>query len=294
MSEEHQVLFDPSTGRPILMAPRRHRRPRDTGTDIAAEKDCPFCAGHEHQTPPEVDRTGDADWTARAFPNKYPACRWHEVVAEGPAHTSHPAELPADVLKDTLALWRRRIRFMESQEDVQCAFLFKNVGYEAGASIDHNHTQLLGLPMLPPRLTLELQQYRRDPDLYLKEIDSAHAQARVIFAGKHHVVLSPAAPKLPYETWLLPRSATDDFLEEDNTADLVACLSAHFRAVAGGLDTPPFNSYLHRVPGEAFHWHIELQPRTGTIAGLELGGDMSINSVTGEECAQLLREALAD
>ncbi len=275
------------------MAPKRHHRPRDTGPGAAAEEACPFCAGREDQTPPEVDRIGDAaGWTARAFANKYPACRWHEVMAEGPRHTSHPAQLSEDMLRDALKLWRRRIAFMESQEDVQCAFLFKNVGFDAGSSIDHNHTQLLGLPMLPPRLTLELHQYQRYPDLYQREIDSADAQGRVIFQAEHHVVLSPAAPKLPFETWLLPRSAADDFLEEDHTQDLVTCLGAHFRAVGKGLDNPALNSYLHRVPGEAFHWHMELQPRTGTVAGLELGADMSINSVTGEECAQLLREAL--
>lgn len=295
VSEEHRVLFDPSTGRPILMAPRRHHRPRDTGGDAVSESDCPFCSGHEDQTPPEVDRSGGETWTARAFPNKYPACRWHEVIAEGRTHTSHPAQLSRDVLADALALWRRRIRFMESQEDVRCAFLFKNVGSGAGSSIDHNHTQLLGLPVLPPRLVVELGQFRKDPQLYLKEIESARTQARLIYEGRHHVVLSPAAPKLPFETWLLPISAVGDFLAEDRerTEDLVACLEAHFRAVDIGLDTPPLNSYLHRVPGVAFHWHIELQPRTGTVAGLELGGDMSINSVTGEECARVLREALS-
>lgn len=293
-SEEHRVLFDPSTGRPILMAPGRHHRPRDTGKGVVAKGACPFCPGHEDQTPPEVDRTGGDTWTTRAFPNKYPACGWHEVMAEGGTHTSHPAQLSATVLTDALELWRRRIRFMESQADVQCAFLFKNVGSEAGSSIDHNHTQLLGLPMLPPRLELELRQYRATPHLYLREIESAGSQERMIFAGRHHVVLSPAAPKLPFETWLLPRSAADDFLAQDTerARDLVACLGALFRAVDVGLDAPPLNAYLHRVPDEAFHWHIELQPRTGTVAGLELGGDMSINSVTGEESARVLRDAL--
>ncbi len=34
-----------------------------------------------------------------------------------------------------------------------------------------------------------------------------------------------------------------------------------------------------RIPRGAFHWHFELQPRTGQMAGLELGGDMYINSI---------------
>ena len=46
------------------------------------------------------------------------------------------------------------------------------------------------------------------------------------------------------------------------------------------FDRAPFNGWLHRVPRTSFHWHFEFQPRTGFLAGLELGGDMYINSVT--------------
>ena len=54
--------------------------------------------------------------------------------------------------------------------------------------------------------------------------------------------------------------------------------------------------WLHRVPqpllhkGEHFHWHFELQPRTGQLAGLELVGDMYINSVPAQAAAQRLRD----
>ena len=82
-----------------------------------------------------------------------------------------------------------------------------------------------------------------------------------------------------------------------NLADATR-LQQWLQAIGGGLDRPPCNLWLHRVPaallaaGESFHWHFELQPRTGQLAGLELGGDMYINSVSAEVTAARLRRTL--
>ena len=61
------------TGEPILVAPERATRPHAFGPDDTSEL-CPFCAGNESLTPPEVARVErEGAWLARAFPNKYPA-----------------------------------------------------------------------------------------------------------------------------------------------------------------------------------------------------------------------------
>jgi UDPglucose--hexose-1-phosphate uridylyltransferase len=287
-----RLLVDPTTARPILMSPVRQLRPMHTG-GRAARESCPFCPGHEHETPPELDRTGSSTvWTARAFPNKYPAAASHEVVAEGGAHCEQPADLPAAIWRDVLVLWQRRIAALEALPGVACAFLFKNVGAPAGASIAHNHSQLLGLAAPPPRLLLEVEQAQRlGACPWCRSIAGATREGREVFASAAHVVLAPDPPKLPNETWLLPRACDDDFLRTDLDS-LAAALAALFRAVAGGLARPAFNFWLHRLPGAPLHWHFELQPRTGQMAGLELGGDMYINSVPSAESAARLRRAL--
>lgn len=297
--DQPSILTDPTTGRPILMAPARVRRPRTTGPQSTSTR-CPLCVGHEADTPPEVDaarepgsQPNQPGWQARAFPNLYPAWANHEVIAEGSDHTSHPVELGSQLWDPILALMRRRIQAMESDPDVRCAFLFKNVGHQAGASIEHNHSQILGLPMLPPRLQVELEHYRREPDFYHREIDRAAAEDRIILRGEHHVVLSPAHPKLPFETWLLPYQSESDFLTmgDDQKQDLANLVSQHFEAIDRAFPRAALNWYLHRVGDEPFHWHFELQPRTGQVAGLELGGDMYINSVTGQQAAERIRGA---
>lgn len=307
MSEpEPRTIVDPTTGRPILMAPKRQQRPMHTGSK-PTDKRCPFCSGNEADTPPEVDAVRDdgtardtPGWRVRAFANLYPATRHHEVIAEGAAHTEHPSDLDAATWADAIVVWQRRITALEARPGIACAFFFKNVGARAGASIAHNHSQVIGLDRLPPRLELERNQQRAHGRcLTCASLEHAEAEQRVIVATEQFVVLAPEPPKLPFETWLIPRDCGSDFLTTDAEA-LAAALHPWLQAVGHGLNRAPCNLWLHRVPaplldhGETFHWHFELQPRTGQLAGLELGGDMYINSVPAAVTAARLRAGLAE
>ena len=79
MSEFRQ---DPVTGRWVIIAPARNARPRyiELASDHKRAEPCPFCAGNESMTPPEVwaDRDSKTEanspgWRVRVVPNKYPA-----------------------------------------------------------------------------------------------------------------------------------------------------------------------------------------------------------------------------
>lgn len=293
---EPRAVVDPSTGRPVLLAPKRQQRPMHTGSRKVSAR-CPFCAGHEHDTPAERDAARDRSgaWLARAFENKYPATEHHEVVAEGPAHHEHPCDLDRPTWRAALELWRRRVRTMETDLGLAHAFLFKNVGARAGASIAHNHSQIIGLDQLPPRLELERSRQRAAGRcLVCSAAEHAAAEGREIWSGGGFVIYAPSPPKLPYETWLAPRDCALDFFSADLDA-LAVAMQAWFAALDRALDRPACNLWLHRIgaphlqPGERFHWHFELQPRTGQLAGLELGGDVYINSVPPQRTAQRMR-----
>ncbi|MBK8978289.1 MAG: DUF4921 family protein [Planctomycetes bacterium] len=294
------VERDASTGRPILVAPGRRGRPLKTlaGHDGAAE--CPFCTGAERMTPPETDAVRAAGtapdtpgWTVRAFPNLYPAAPWHEVIAEGAEHIAQPGRLDAQTWRDSVAVWHRRIEFLESRPGIACAFLFKNVGREAGASIAHNHTQVIGLTSVPPRLEQELEQARLHGPLIQRELDTAHRDGRLVLETTHHAAFSPRNPKLPGETWLAAHSASARLGEGAHGDDLADALRLLCAAVDRAFGAPPFNFWLHRIPGADFHEHFELQPRTGFLAGLELGADAYINSLPAAEAAARLRDHVA-
>lgn len=299
MTDPPRILHDRGTKRPILMSPGRLNRPRNTGEADDGVTDCPFCEGNEACTTTETDAVrkpgtepGTPGWQARSFSNIYPAAAWHEVIAEGSRHTAHPAELTPAELLDSLRLYRRRIAAAEAEPEVACAFLFKNVGARAGSSIEHNHSQLLGLPMLPPRLVAEhTANLEHGSCLHCDEIGAAHDEDRVVLQTDQHILLCPSTPKLPFETWLLPTGHANDFDDTNHDDDLVRAFELSYAALAQSFDHGPFNSFLHRIPDTDFHWHVEFQPRVGQVAALELGADMYINAVTPQDSARRWRGA---
>lgn len=292
-----RTLIEPSTGRPVLMAPQRQKRPKLARDPSVGA--CPFCPGAERETPPELDAVrpdgsppDGPGWRVRAFANKYPGNSHHEVIAEGERHCQQPAELDESIWRDVIAIWQRRIRAIEQRPGVRCAFLFKNVGALAGASIVHNHSQIIGLPQLPPRLQLEQARSAEMQHCpWCATLARADEEERMILSTSAHAVLAPTVSRLAHETWLVPLECSDDFLTTD-VASLAQALHGLFRAVQLGLAGAPFNLWLHRIAGQRFHWHFELQPRSSQFAGLELGGDMSINSVRPAQSAARLRQAL--
>lgn len=297
---EPSLLVDPTTQRPILMAPLRQSRPFLTGPKKEGPSACPFCPGHEHETPPAIDgfaedgrtRFDAPGWDVRVFPNKYPASRCHEVIAEGARHEEQAGDLDVATWQRIVRVWQRRVRTVEAMPGVACAFLFKNVGAAAGASIAHSHSQLLGLAEPPPRLSLEHRCARELPECpWCATARTAEREGRLVLATKAHLVVAPEPPKLPNETWVLPQRCDDDFVTTDADS-LGEALHALFASLSRALARPAWNLWLHRLPRERFHWHFELQPRTGQLAGLELGGDMYINSMPAAASAARFRENL--
>src|SRR5690606_14505308 len=116
----------------ILISPGRAARPYDfRSTPEERRARCPFCPGHEGQTPPEafaIRANGAADsegWQLRVTPNLYPAVPRepsdgvafgiHEVIIETPRHTARLGDLSQDELFLVLSAWRSR--FLEGRQD---------------------------------------------------------------------------------------------------------------------------------------------------------------------------------
>ena len=105
------LRHDPATGRWVAIAPERVKRPGGAETPAADEAGaCPFCAGHEDQTPPETLRLGDGPtgWDVRVVPNLYPALERQEVVIHGPEHVHSVASLRTATIDRIAEAWQRR------------------------------------------------------------------------------------------------------------------------------------------------------------------------------------------
>lgn len=325
---------DPIAGRWVIIATERAKRPHDYQVDAEHLKSgfCPFCAGNEDSTPASVatfpDDPDAHDWSVRVVPNKFPALSSsgevtshrdglfeglagvgaHEVIIEAPEHVVDLADLPSEHIATVLRAWKARIVSMRQDERLECAVVFKNHGAAAGASLEHAHSQLIALPIIPKRLSEELVGAKRYHlthqhcvycDIIAQEIEH---EARVVCANEHAVALTPFASRFPFELWILPREHEPWYenAEDELFSSLASVLKQVLQKLNRALDSPPFNLMLHSAPfpnGEDvshYHWHLELIPKLTKVAGFEWGTGFYINPTSPESAAEHLREIELD
>jgi UDPglucose--hexose-1-phosphate uridylyltransferase len=306
-----ELRKDPILGRWIIIAKERNRRPTDFVIQEQVVKGgfCPLCPGNENTTPAEVLAYGrnssqPADtpgWELRVVPNKYPALviegdlnkegvgiydkmngiGAHEVVIESPNHD--------DLGRDP------RFKYV---------MIFKNSGKEAGASLEHSHSQLVALPILPRMVVSELEgclsYYKYKERCIFCDIirQELREEIRVVTKNEHFITVMPFAPRSPFEMWILPRKHSSSYIrcDDETFVSLAAIFSETMKRLDASLPNVPYNFVLHGAPLHSepldyFHWHFEIRPKLTTIAGFEWGSGFYINPMPPEDAAVYLREA---
>jgi len=328
-----ELRRDPVDGRWVIIARERRKGPVDFHTRDYEEKtreNCPFCEGHEDRTPPEIFAFRHPDsspngpgWQLRVIPNKYPALRVegeieregvgyfdrmsgtgaHEVIIETPEHFGHRSVLSIEELELVFRAYRERMVSLKNDRRIKYVMVFKNYGDEAGASLAHPHTQLIGLPILPHHIVEEMQgakdYYRYKQRCIFCDIvhQETSMMERMVCENESFIAICPWAPIFPFEVWILPRSHDSCFEDSDPAGlrSLAAISSEAHKRLDAALRRPQYNSLLHTSPfdlqyNEYYHWHIEIMPRLTKVAGFEYGTGFYINPVPPEEAAEFLRE----
>jgi len=330
-----ELRKDPVVGRWVIISTERSRRPTNF-TPVRIEKSggfCPFCPGQEDKTPPEVyaHRPGGGapnspGWEVRVVPNKFPALQIegaldrrgeglydkmngvgaHEVVIEGTKHDEDLADMPVEHLVEVLRAYRQRIVDLHRDRRFRYVLLFKNHGPEAGATLEHTHTQLVATPIIPKILQEELEGARHYYELkercvfcdIIQQDTSDHNGRRVVTLNDRFLAIEPFAPRFPFETWILPRRHDASYQQVEDEAEfieLASILKDTLQRLNRALDRPPYNFVIHTAPVvegdlEYYHWHIEIMPKLTRVAGFEIGSGFYINPTPPEDAAQYLRE----
>jgi UDPglucose--hexose-1-phosphate uridylyltransferase len=296
----------------ILISPGRAARPYDfRSTPEERLARCPFCPGHEAQTPPEafaVREGGGPDspgWQLRVTPNLYPAVPRepsgggafgiHEVIIETPRHDARLGDLSQEVLFVVLSAWRGR--FLEAQRDERLRYglIFKNQGPNAGASLEHPHSQFIALPFVPERVQASLRafagsEYRAQVECELESLD------HLVVTSRRLAAISPRASRFSYELWLLPKTSESRFEECDDglLEEAAGLLGRLLGALDRVLDRPDYHLLVHTAPfgEERYWWHIQLFPRLNRVAGFEWATGVFLNQVAVKEATHAWRQAL--
>ncbi len=328
-----EIRKDPVTGRWVIIATDRSRRPADFSRQQVIPKGgrfCPFCPGNEQKTPPEVlafrqsGGPNEPGWTLRVVPNKFPALRVegdfdrqgeglydkmngigaHEVIIETPEHALTLSDMPEKRVEDIFWAFRDRILDLKKDRRMRYVLAFKNHGEAAGATLEHTHSQLIALPVVPRRVQEELEGSRRYYELKERCIfcdimrQEINTGTRVVLETDNFLVICPYAARFPFEIWILPRRHFSHFEDSDvpTFRNLGWVMPTVLREIDSVLEHPAYNSMIHTAPLQDpelpyYHWHIELIPKLTKVAGFEWGTGFYINPTPPEESAKFLREA---
>jgi UDPglucose--hexose-1-phosphate uridylyltransferase len=321
-----QLRLNPLTGRWVTIAIERGTRPeelvsRRLPVEAGPTRPCPLCPGNEEATPPALESYGtNGRWAVRVIPNLYPAFAGnesmlvrnlgpvfteasasgvHDVLVFSPDHDASWADLDDRQVGLTTAAIRDRMEKLSRSAAVRYTQAIVNQGREAGASLEHPHGQLLGMPFVPGEIAEESAGFQRfDGNCLLcaaleAEVKSDH---RIVETTDRALVVCPFWSGHPYEMLVMPRTHCSH-LELADPADIVAVGRALRTACARLREIVPGASYnlvfhsaphRHHVP---FHWHVHVLPRVTSIAGFEQGTGVLINIVAPEHAARALRAA---
>ena len=320
---------DPTVDRWVIIATERAKRPvHREASDTAL---CPFCAGNESLTPPEVlvfrdqsDPSGLPNWTVRVVPNKYPALvpdgsrlettsenyearigtGAHEVIIESPHHVTDVTLLSESQFGAVLRAYRSRIMELRTDKRFRYILIYKNQGTEAGATLEHVHSQLIAMPMIPKLILEEIETAKNYYQanrrcVFCDVIRQETAGERFVSENARYLVICPFAPRFPYETWILPKQHASLFERstQQDDVDLARILRETLIRLNRSLGSPAFNYFIHsnaldQGENNTYHWHIEIIPKLIQVGGFEWGSGSYINTVTPEQSARSLRAAI--
>jgi UDPglucose--hexose-1-phosphate uridylyltransferase len=329
-----ELRKDPIIGRWVIIATERSLRPIDYKIDIEEKnKDlskCPFEEGNEGLTPPEIlsyrkpgTNKNEPGWWVRVVPNKFPALRIegelekkgvgmydmmngigaHEVVIETPNHFEEMSDMREEQIQEVIWAWRDRVLDLKKDKRFKYILIFKNKGAQAGASLEHPHSQIIALPIVPIRVQQEIngaKEYYNFKDrcvfcdIVQQELDE---RERVVEENHEFISIVPFASRFPFEIWILPKKHSSDFIDvsKGDVISLSKVLKRSLLRLKKVLNDPPFNLIIHTSPLDQYnlnhyHWHIEIMPRLTKVAGFEWGTGFYINPTKPEDCAKFLNE----
>ncbi len=275
-----ELRKDPISGKWVIIAPERMRRPSFLSQNDYQEsnqENCPFCPGNEHYTGQTIQQKPDnGDWKVRAFPNKYPALRVegdvkrkghgiydvisgvgaHEIIVNTPQHGQEISSLPEENLIHLLQLYQTRILDLYNDTRLRYAMIYINHGPEAGATVAHSHSQLIATAILPNLIKDELlhcKEYfvHKERCLICDIIDQEkNNNERIVSENDYFIAIVPYAARVPFEVQIYPKNHSHDYgqCSTNEIKHLSAMIKDVMRRLRQALNSPPYNMVLHSTP----------------------------------------------
>lgn len=268
------------------------------------KESCPFCAGNESLTPPEVFSIRESGtlpnnpgWQVRVVSNRYPLFRLegglgkraegmydlmnnfgaHEIVVDTPDHLQNWPQMDVRQIEKIIMAYRQRSLDLRGDDRFRQILITKHHGLPPSPSPyqSHHHSHIIAMPVIPLRIeeeikgTLEYYQ-RKDRCGYCDSIShEIGGQKRVILETDEFLNFVPFASRFPYENWVIPKRHLPDFglITDSQIVDLAGALKSIFTRLHKIFPEAIISMVLHSSPVQEYfreEYHWHIELRPRT------------------------------
>jgi UDPglucose--hexose-1-phosphate uridylyltransferase len=239
----------------------------------------------------------------------------HEVLVENPVHDRHLWNASDAEIEQFLLLAAQRTQDLKRDGRFKYVSIFKDYGSSGGQEFEHPTAQLTATTFVPRRVLYELRAGREYfqakercvfCDIIAQEL---RQDLRVLEVRGDFIALCPYAPRVPYETWIMPRIHEAAFERMGlNRPGLMRDLGGLLRRTLQRIRTitEDFHLVLHTSPNslhrsgnlgywktidEDYHWHIEIMPILASKKKSYTFKEVYYSPLTSETAVKRLRDA---
>lgn len=311
-----EIRIDKINNDIVIFAKDRAKRPIDKVSyeneeNITKEynRECPFCRGNEHYTPNSIfEINSDDGWLVRSVDNKFPIVDNlqddiygnHEVMIDTHRHDGNFYNMNDDEFYNMLLMYKDRYSSLIKDEKIEYVTIFKNYLRKAGASLNHPHSQIVSLSIVPPDIENEYKiakkyyiENRRYlyKDIIKKEIEE---DERIVNNSENFLTLVPKSTKYTGEVRILfKRNIKFEDIDKKELKELAIILRKLFAKLFDVNGYLPFNIFLHTHPknveSELFNIHIHIIPRKYSYGGFELSTGLYVSSIEPRDIASKIK-----
>jgi UDPglucose--hexose-1-phosphate uridylyltransferase len=294
---------------------------------------CPLCSENRIETHSLLDLPTQGKWQVRVYPHLRPFYRIegdpgrtaegiydrmaptgaHEIVVETPDHTRSLAQMSDEEIERVLEAYALRILDLKRDARFKYVTVFKNEGPQAGEEWTHAHSQITATTFVPRRILYELRAarewYRERERCVLCDILSQEIRqkSRVVDTVGDYYAFCPYASRVPFETWLMPKTHNHQFetlTPGETRRNMASLLGRTLRRLL--KVSPSYHLVVHTAPntlqtkGELseywstiagdYHWHFEILPIVEQRSKSYSIKEVYFNGTYPEQAAERLRQ----
>lgn len=292
----------------VLVAPKRKNRPYDSASHdhpMVESADSPRLDLQKSvlEIPPQ---DSGRPWDVKVVENKYPALTLdnpqaygqQELVIDTPLSNVAFGSLDPDQISTVLRAYRQRSMSIKQNKHIAYVSIFRNDGYEAGASLAHAHSQIIALPIVPPQIVREAEacahyfdHFQRDPFDAIIDFERSK-QVRVISENEDWIAFCPYASQWQMEAWILSKR-TISVLDDCNNA-MLSSAAQLLSPIARALTSTGISYNLIVEQGIHKNQRLTLKVCGRNVVspwgGLEVGTGMIVNVIPPEAAASWYKE----